>query len=111
MAGNHGRFLFDFSPESVVFRVTDDPAPRLPVQLRHGRTTARPFHAATLLRRIELKDIDPKERHRRRPTLIQTEDGKKLAAAGVAVGPKGVKAACAEAAVKPGSTPKLGLKG
>jgi CRISPR-associated protein Cst2 len=29
VAGNHGRFLFDFSPESVVFRITDDPAPRL----------------------------------------------------------------------------------
>ncbi len=29
VAGNHARFLYDFSPESVVFRVTDDPAPRL----------------------------------------------------------------------------------
>src|SRR5690606_27867240 len=26
VAGNHGRFLFDFSPESVIFRVTQDPA-------------------------------------------------------------------------------------
>lgn len=29
VAGNHSRFLFDFSPESIVLRVTDDPAPRL----------------------------------------------------------------------------------
>ena len=29
VAGNHGRFLFDFSPDAVVFRLTDDPAPRL----------------------------------------------------------------------------------
>ncbi|MCA9218214.1 MAG: type I-B CRISPR-associated protein Cas7/Cst2/DevR [Planctomycetales bacterium] len=29
VAGNHGRFLFDFSPESIVLRITDDPAPRL----------------------------------------------------------------------------------
>ena len=29
VAGNHGRFLFDFSPESIVIRITDDPAPRL----------------------------------------------------------------------------------
>jgi len=29
VAGNHGRFLFDFSPESVVFRVSLDPAPRI----------------------------------------------------------------------------------
>ncbi|MEQ1505642.1 MAG: type I-B CRISPR-associated protein Cas7/Cst2/DevR [Myxococcota bacterium] len=29
VAGNHGRFLYDFSPEVVVFRITQDPAPRL----------------------------------------------------------------------------------
>jgi CRISPR-associated protein Cst2 len=29
VAGNHARFLYDFSPESVVFRLTHDPAPRL----------------------------------------------------------------------------------
>lgn len=29
VAGNHGRFLYDFSPDSVVFRWTDDPAPRI----------------------------------------------------------------------------------
>ncbi len=29
VAGNHSRFLFDFSPESIVLRLTQDPAPRL----------------------------------------------------------------------------------
>jgi CRISPR-associated protein Cst2 len=29
VGGNHSRFLFDFSPESLVLRVTQDPAPRL----------------------------------------------------------------------------------
>ena len=29
VAGNHGRFLFDFSPDVVVIRLTQDPAPRL----------------------------------------------------------------------------------
>lgn len=29
VAGNHARFLYDFSPESVVFRWTDDFAPRI----------------------------------------------------------------------------------
>src|SRR5262249_22515465 len=29
VAGNHGRFLFDFSPDALVLRVTEDPAPRL----------------------------------------------------------------------------------
>lgn len=29
VAGNHGRFLYDFAPEIVVLRVCDDPAPRI----------------------------------------------------------------------------------
>src|SRR5262249_50994049 len=29
VAGNQGRFLYDFSPDAVVFRVTEDPAPRI----------------------------------------------------------------------------------
>jgi len=29
VAGNQGRFLFDFSPDSIILRLTDDPAPRL----------------------------------------------------------------------------------
>lgn len=29
VAGNHARFLYDFSPESAIFRITEDPAPRL----------------------------------------------------------------------------------
>lgn len=28
VAGNHARFLFDFSPQSLILRYTDDPAPR-----------------------------------------------------------------------------------
>lgn len=29
VAGNHGRFLFDFSPESIILRASSDPAPRI----------------------------------------------------------------------------------
>jgi CRISPR-associated protein Cst2 len=29
VAGNHSRFLYDFAPEAVVFRWTDDFAPRI----------------------------------------------------------------------------------
>src|SRR5438445_1633512 len=36
VAGNHGRLFFDFSPDSVVFRITDDPAPRLLYCFRTG---------------------------------------------------------------------------
>lgn len=29
VGGNHGRYLYDFSPEAIILRVTDDPAPRI----------------------------------------------------------------------------------
>jgi CRISPR-associated protein Cst2 len=84
VAGNHGRFLFDFSPDAVVFRVTDDPAPRLLYCFDtgdHGQTV----HAKRLSTRVEAGDIDPAE----------------LIVAGVEVAgvdrKKGVKAACAAA--------------
>lgn len=84
VAGNHGRFLFDFSPDAVVFRVTADPAPRLLYcfdTTDNGRTVVAPRLAA----RVADGDIDPAE----------------LILAGVEVegvtATKGVKAACAEA--------------
>jgi CRISPR-associated protein Cst2 len=84
VAGNHGRFLFDFSPDAVVLRITDDPAPRFLYcfdSTDDGKTVVAPRLEA----RISSGDIDPKE----------------LVVAGVAVkgveSEKGVKAACAEA--------------
>src|SRR5262249_47167546 len=84
VAGNHGRFLFDFSPEAVVIRITSDPAPRL----LYGFDTpdaGKTVTAARLAKRVADGDIDAKE----------------LIVAGVEVagvsGKKGVKAACAEA--------------
>jgi CRISPR-associated protein Cst2 len=29
VAGNHARFLYDFSPEIIILRWTPDPAPRM----------------------------------------------------------------------------------
>lgn len=58
VAGNHGRFLFDFSPESVVFRVTCDPAPRL---LYVFEQSGDVVDAPTLLARAEAGDIGPSE--------------------------------------------------
>lgn len=29
VGGNHGRYFYDFSPEAIVLRITDDPAPRI----------------------------------------------------------------------------------
>ena len=60
VAGNHGRFLFDFSPEAVVFRITDDPAPRLLYCFDtpdDGKTVIAPRLEA----RIAAGDIDPTE--------------------------------------------------
>lgn len=60
VAGNHGRFLFDFSPEAIVLRITDDPAPRL---LYCFETTdgGRSVNADSLLARIESEDISVAE--------------------------------------------------
>lgn len=60
VAGNHGRFLFDFSPDSVVFRITDDPAPRLLYCFEtadDGKTVSAP----TLMRRVVDGDIKAEE--------------------------------------------------
>jgi CRISPR-associated protein Cst2 len=54
VAGNHGRFLYDFSPESVVFRVTHDPAPRL---LYVFDVKGRDIDAPSLLSRVKSEDI------------------------------------------------------
>ncbi len=60
VAGNHGRFLFDFSPEIVVFRITQDPAPRL-LYCFETKDDGKTIDADKLLRRIESKDIAAEE--------------------------------------------------
>lgn len=60
VAGNHGRFLFDFSPEAVVLRLTTDPAPRILYCFEtddNGKTVISP----KLLQRIANEDIPPQE--------------------------------------------------
>lgn len=96
VAGNHGRFLFDFSPDAVVFRITSDPAPRFLYcfdTADNGKTVIAP----RLQARIAAGDIDPGE----------------LVIAGVEVAGvearKGVKAACAVAMKKINA--RLGIEG
>ena len=60
VAGNHGRFLFDFTPASVVFRVTDDPAPRL-LYCFETNDEGQTVDAQELLRRVKSGDIDAGE--------------------------------------------------
>lgn len=58
VAGNHSRFLFDFSPESIVLRITDDPAPRI---LYCYQQNGDRVGAPTLAARIKAGDIAPDE--------------------------------------------------
>ncbi|CAN5244863.1 type I-B CRISPR-associated protein Cas7/Cst2/DevR [soil metagenome] len=96
VAGNHGRFLFDFSPEAVVIRLTADPAPRL-LYCFDTKDDGKTILAPSLVAKIGVKDIDAKElilgvSDLESPLAVQ------MKAAGVEVG--GVKAACAAAVKK-----------
>lgn len=93
VAGNHGRFLFDFSPEAVIFRVTADPAPRM---LYCFSTTddGKTVVADSLLKRVQAGDVTSDE------LILGVSDlGSPLAKqfSDVGVKTQGVKAACAEA--------------
>lgn len=60
VAGNHGRFLFDFSPDVVVFRVTTDPSPRF-LYCFDTKDNGASVNADILTQRIDSGDIDPRE--------------------------------------------------
>ena len=59
VAGNHSRFLYDFSPEAVIYRWTDDFAPRM----LYGFSSAdnQPLMIPEILGRIKHGDIDASE--------------------------------------------------
>lgn len=59
VGGNHSRFLFDFSPDSVVFRWTDDFAPRMLYGFEMDAKGSVSFPA--LIQKIKDGDIDAKE--------------------------------------------------
>jgi CRISPR-associated protein Cst2 len=107
VAGNHGRFLFDFSPDSVVFRITDDPAPRFLYCFEtadDGKTVIAP----ALQERVKDGDINGKELILG-GTFAKSEAAKKLGAFIGANGGSGVKGAAAEAVKRIQSL--LGIKG
>jgi CRISPR-associated protein Cst2 len=54
VAGNHGRFLFDFSPDSIVLRLTNDPAPRI---LYGFGFRDRVVHIDDIVRKVRAGDI------------------------------------------------------
>ena len=59
VAGNHSRFLYDFSPDAVIYRWTDDFAPRM----LYGFSSAdnQPLSIPEILGRIKQGDIDASE--------------------------------------------------
>ncbi len=93
VAGNHGRFLFDFSPDAVVFRLTLDPAPRL-LYCFNTADNGRTVTADALVARINAGDIKPAE------LLVGVSDLESPLAVQVkkaGITPTGIKAACARA--------------
>jgi CRISPR-associated protein Cst2 len=98
VAGNHSRFLFDFAPESIILRVTHDPAPRL-LYCFDTADDGKTIGAHGLEDRIRSGDIKPKELYIGGP-FAESEFGNKLREMGATVPePFGVCAAV-EAAVR-----------
>jgi CRISPR-associated protein Cst2 len=92
VAGNHSRFLYDFSPDSLVLRWTHDFSPRLLycfVEDSDGEITM-----PDLLRRVQVGDIDPKELWIA-GAAAETDDGEKIERLGAHVD-SGVKSTVEE---------------
>lgn len=60
VGGNQGRFLFDFSPALCIFRVTEDPAPRV-LYAGKAPSEGQDVSLALLVKRIQSGDIDAAE--------------------------------------------------
>jgi CRISPR-associated protein Cst2 len=59
VAGNQSRFLFDFSPEAVIFRWTNDFAPRM--LYGFSMDNGGRLNLASVLGRLDMGDLDPAE--------------------------------------------------
>ncbi|HWT04016.1 MAG TPA: DevR family CRISPR-associated autoregulator [Pyrinomonadaceae bacterium] len=94
VAGNHARFAYDFSPASIVLRLTSAHSAKIQNCFEHDETT-RDYTVKRLIQRIESGDI-PAEELIVGGELAETAEGEQLKSLGVAVFP-GVKAAADEA--------------
>lgn len=94
VAGNHARFAYDFSPASIVLRVTHAHASRIQNCFEHDEVS-RTFTAAKLVRRVEAGDV-PAAELIVGGELAATPEGAKLRELGVTV-IAGVDAAAREA--------------
>ncbi|WP_306590430.1 type I-B CRISPR-associated protein Cas7/Cst2/DevR [Geothrix sp. 21YS21S-4] len=97
VAGNHARFLFDFSPDSAVLRVTHDPAPRLLYCFDLNEDGSVNLNA--LIQRVRQKDILPEEIFLGGAVLFGL-DADTLKLLGQSSPEQGVKAACEAAIAK-----------
>lgn len=98
VAGNHGRFLFDFSPDSVVFRITHDAAPRI---LYPFATAGENVVATELLRKVKAGDVKAEELIVGGAIVSQFNDADQKTLSG-AVLKEGVVAACEDACARVG---------
>lgn len=94
VAGNHSRFAYDFSPASVVLRVTNAHSSKIQNCFEHDEDR-RSYTIERLIRRVESGDI-PAGELIVGGELAGTSEGKRLESLGVMVFP-GVKAAANEA--------------
>lgn len=94
VAGNHSRFAYDFSPSSIVLRVTNAHSSRIQNCFEHDEES-RTYTVERLIRRVESKDI-PASELIVGGELATTSEGKKLESLGATV-VTGVKAAATEA--------------
>lgn len=88
VAGNHARFLYDFSPESIILRWTDDFAPRMLYGFEMDKDGG--LAISQVLARVEAGDIKADE------LIIGGPIGKGLSLKGASI-QAGVKAAAEEA--------------
>lgn len=58
VGGNHSRFLFEFRPESIVFRITNDPSPWI---MNCFERVSESVGCFELIRLVKAGDIDPTE--------------------------------------------------
>ena len=96
VAGNHGRFLFDFSPYAVDFRLTQDAAARL-LYCFGTDDDGKAVTANSLVQRIKSEDIK-KDELIVGVTELESALAKELSEAGLK--PVGVKAACSDAVMR-----------
>ena len=94
VAGNHARFAYDFSPASIILRITNAHSSKIQNCFEHDEKN-RTYTVERLIRRIESDDI-PASELIIGGELTSTPEGARLKELGVAVF-NGVKAAADEA--------------